>query len=91
MAIVNEAVGQAAWLVARVAMPDPDTTITGDSPEETDDGDKGKSGSSSPLLFFVALGFGVVFTNLWLASPPLTGLKCCHFPERFTRNSPLIT
>lgn len=22
-------------------------------------------GSSSPLLFFVALGFGVVFTNLW--------------------------
>ncbi len=26
----------------------------------TDDG-----GSNSPLLFFVALGFGVVFTNLW--------------------------
>lgn len=23
------------------------------------------SPSSSPLLFFVALGFGVVFTNLW--------------------------
>jgi len=22
-------------------------------------------GPSSPLLFFVALGFGVVFTNLW--------------------------
>ena len=22
-------------------------------------------GTSSPLLFFVALGFGVVFTNLW--------------------------
>jgi hypothetical protein len=23
--------------------------------------------TSSPLLFFVALGFGVVFTNLWYA------------------------
>ncbi|KAK5630648.1 hypothetical protein RRF57_006363 [Xylaria bambusicola] len=27
--------------------------------------DGGGTGSSSPLLFFVALGFGVVFTNLW--------------------------
>jgi hypothetical protein len=25
----------------------------------------GGSSGSSPLLFFVALGFGVVFTNLW--------------------------
>lgn len=24
--------------------------------------------SQSPLLFFVALGFGVVFTNLWYAA-----------------------
>jgi len=23
------------------------------------------AGGNSPLLFFVALGFGVVFTNLW--------------------------
>jgi hypothetical protein len=29
-------------------------------------GDRGGNGpTSSPLLFFVALGFGVVFTNLW--------------------------
>ncbi|KAI5467313.1 hypothetical protein BGZ63DRAFT_334594, partial [Mariannaea sp. PMI_226] len=30
-------------------------------------------GSSSPLLFFVALGFGVVFTNLWI----IVGVKYC--------------
>ncbi|KAK3330072.1 hypothetical protein B0H66DRAFT_542696 [Apodospora peruviana] len=29
--------------------------------------------SSSPLLFFVALGFGVVFTNLWI----IVGVKYC--------------
>ncbi|KAI9899231.1 hypothetical protein N3K66_005692 [Trichothecium roseum] len=73
MPIINQAVGQAAMLVARVAMPAPDTTLTGDQPEETDDGDKGNSGSSSPLLFFVALGFGVVFTNLWI----IVGVKYC--------------
>lgn len=30
-----------------------------------DDDDDGDDGGTSPLLFFVALGFGVVFTNLW--------------------------
>ncbi|KAL6702943.1 hypothetical protein ACN47E_000785 [Coniothyrium glycines] len=34
----------------------------------------GPSGpTSSPLLFFVALGFGVVFTNLWI----IVGVKYC--------------
>ncbi|KAJ9615241.1 hypothetical protein H2200_001315 [Cladophialophora chaetospira] len=33
----------------------------------------GGSGPSSPLLFFVALGFGVVFTNLWI----IVGVKYC--------------
>jgi hypothetical protein len=28
-------------------------------------GGSGSGPTSSPLLFFVALGFGVVFTNLW--------------------------
>lgn len=28
-------------------------------------GGGGNGATSSPLLFFVALGFGVVFTNLW--------------------------
>ncbi|RPB27111.1 hypothetical protein L211DRAFT_608185 [Terfezia boudieri ATCC MYA-4762] len=30
-------------------------------------------GGNSPLLFFVALGFGVVFTNLWI----IVGVKYC--------------
>ncbi|KAK4193274.1 putative E3 ubiquitin-protein ligase RNF167 precursor [Podospora australis] len=33
----------------------------------------GGSTGSSPLLFFVALGFGVVFTNLWI----IVGVKYC--------------
>ncbi|KAL8646569.1 MAG: hypothetical protein Q9226_006803 [Calogaya cf. arnoldii] len=37
-------------------------------------GGGGNSGpTSSPLLFFVALGFGVVFTNLWI----IVGVKYC--------------
>ncbi|KAI9731559.1 MAG: hypothetical protein M1834_004679 [Cirrosporium novae-zelandiae] len=40
----------------------------------------GSSGpTSSPLLFFVALGFGVVFTNLWI----IVGVKYCF---RYNRN-----
>ncbi|WEW58527.1 hypothetical protein PRK78_003995 [Emydomyces testavorans] len=31
------------------------------------------SGNGQPLLFFVALGFGVVFTNLWI----IVGVKYC--------------
>lgn len=34
------------------------------SNESRDEGGGG-DGGTSPLLFFVALGFGVVFTNLW--------------------------
>ncbi|KIW04108.1 uncharacterized protein PV09_04919 [Verruconis gallopava] len=33
----------------------------------------GGGSASSPLLFFVALGFGVVFTNLWI----IVGVKYC--------------
>ena len=33
----------------------------------------GNGNNSSPLLFFVALGFGVVFTNLWI----IVGVKYC--------------
>ncbi|KAL4927943.1 uncharacterized protein BDV17DRAFT_265592 [Aspergillus undulatus] len=50
---------------------------TGSSPGATNsdnssDGE-GSSPTSSPLLFFVALGFGVVFTNLWI----IVGVKYC--------------
>ncbi|KAH6619282.1 hypothetical protein B0J18DRAFT_240185 [Chaetomium sp. MPI-SDFR-AT-0129] len=38
-----------------------------------DGGGGGGGGNSSSLLFFVALGFGVVFTNLWI----IVGVKYC--------------
>ncbi len=42
-------------------------------PTQTNNNNGGGGGgnagpTSSPLLFFVALGFGVVFTNLWYVS-----------------------
>ncbi|KAI3324554.1 hypothetical protein HD806DRAFT_48672 [Xylariaceae sp. AK1471] len=52
---------------------DPTATATqgpSDNPTKKSDGG---TGSSSPLLFFVALGFGVVFTNLWI----IVGVKYC--------------
>jgi len=40
---------------------------TSSSPASTSTmpGNNNNGSTSSPLLFFVALGFGVVFTNLW--------------------------
>ncbi|KAL4996493.1 hypothetical protein BDV10DRAFT_171926 [Aspergillus recurvatus] len=52
------------------------SSTTGSSPAPTDNGsgdNGGSSPTSSPLLFFVALGFGVVFTNLWI----IVGVKYC--------------
>lgn len=44
------------------------------TPSPSGNGGGGGSGpTSSPLLFFVALGFGVVFTNLWI----IVGVKYC--------------
>ncbi|KAH7060878.1 RING-8 protein [Macrophomina phaseolina] len=47
------------------------------SPTSTGNGNSSNSGgggpTNSPLLFFVALGFGVVFTNLWI----IVGVKYC--------------
>ncbi|EXJ74486.1 uncharacterized protein A1O5_02782 [Cladophialophora psammophila CBS 110553] len=49
-------------------------TTTSPTPSATGNpGNNGGSGPSSPLLFFVALGFGVVFTNLWI----IVGVKYC--------------
>ncbi|KAG9229572.1 hypothetical protein BJ875DRAFT_187087 [Amylocarpus encephaloides] len=42
-------------------------------PTPTMTGSGGGGPTSSPLLFFVALGFGVVFTNLWI----IVGVKYC--------------
>ncbi|KAL3448870.1 hypothetical protein BJX65DRAFT_273469 [Aspergillus insuetus] len=53
------------------------SSTTSSSPAATgsDEGsnDGGSGPTSSPLLFFVALGFGVVFTNLWI----IVGVKYC--------------
>lgn len=43
------------------------STSSSPSPTNTNSGTS-NGGTSSPLLFFVALGFGVVFTNLWLVN-----------------------
>jgi hypothetical protein len=73
MAVIDQVLGHVVEHVARVAQNEPATsalpsgtsspslTPTGHPSDEKDDG----GGSSSHLLFFVALGFGVVFTNLW--------------------------
>ncbi|KAI8965390.1 hypothetical protein F5Y11DRAFT_9062 [Daldinia sp. FL1419] len=49
------------------ATPEPSTGGTGNGDQN------GGQSTNSPLLFFVALGFGVVFTNLWI----IVGVKYC--------------
>ncbi|KAK4231169.1 putative E3 ubiquitin-protein ligase RNF167 precursor [Podospora fimiseda] len=54
----------------------PDSSSINTNPTQTNGSGSGSGGggnSSSPLLFFVALGFGVVFTNLWI----IVGVKYC--------------
>ncbi|KAI1081974.1 hypothetical protein F5B20DRAFT_533949 [Whalleya microplaca] len=55
------------------ASPPPSTETSLSNNNNNDNGGGGNSGTSSPLLFFVALGFGVVFTNLWI----IVGVKYC--------------
>ncbi|KAL1961606.1 hypothetical protein VTN77DRAFT_1406 [Rasamsonia byssochlamydoides] len=57
-------------------MSSPSQTSSSAAPTNTGsngDGSGGGGPTSSPLLFFVALGFGVVFTNLWI----IVGVKYC--------------
>jgi hypothetical protein len=57
---------------ASVAIPANATAQTGGTSATATQANGGPgSSSSSPLLFFVALGFGVVFTNLWFVSRSL--------------------
>ncbi|KAH9883676.1 hypothetical protein F4778DRAFT_788335 [Xylariomycetidae sp. FL2044] len=49
------------------------TNTTNNNNDNGGGGGGGGTGTSSPLLFFVALGFGVVFTNLWI----IVGVKYC--------------
>jgi len=54
------------------------TTTTGSAPSPTMSGNPNNGGTSSPLLFFVALGFGVVFTNLWYDTITITISTICR-------------
>ncbi len=72
MAIINQALAHGAVMLARQATTTSSTTpstVTSAAPtaSTTDGNANGNQNQtqSSPLLFFVALGFGVVFTNLW--------------------------
>ncbi|KAF7547733.1 hypothetical protein G7Z17_g7519 [Cylindrodendrum hubeiense] len=78
MAVINELLYEATRIVARAAAPESASTTASSSTASATDSDgkdnkDSNNGSSSPLLFFVALGFGVVFTNLWI----IVGVKYC--------------
>ncbi|KAJ6262713.1 E3 ubiquitin-protein ligase [Drechslerella dactyloides] len=49
------------------------TVTSAPTPSPSSGGGGGGGSQNSPLLFFVALGFGVVFTNLWI----IVGVKYC--------------
>ena len=71
MPALEHVANEAALLVARVAVAASTTAAAAaESSQAQKDGgkDNHKDNSNSPLLFFVALGFGVVFTNLWCVS-----------------------
>ncbi|KAI9834805.1 MAG: hypothetical protein M1819_002891 [Sarea resinae] len=58
--------------------PSPSSTAspsaTSSAPTQTSTSSGHHGSTNSPLLFFVALGFGVVFTNLWI----IVGVKYCY-------------
>ncbi|KAL1873010.1 hypothetical protein Daus18300_004151 [Diaporthe australafricana] len=66
------------------AFSDPAATPTdaGGNNNGNGNGNGGSGQGSSPLLFFVALGFGVVFTNLWI----IVGVKYCFRYNARNRN-----
>ncbi|KAK0118118.1 hypothetical protein ONS95_012423 [Cadophora gregata] len=89
MAVLNQLIGEAFQVVGRelvdrnlnsgqtstVASPTPlsQATTVAPTPTMTQTNNNPGGPTSSPLLFFVALGFGVVFTNLWI----IVGVKYC--------------
>ncbi|KAM3444845.1 hypothetical protein NHJ13734_001035 [Beauveria thailandica] len=85
MAVLADLVVEATRIAVRAATDTPsstnnESTISTTSSMPTDsnfqnnkNSDGNKDRGSSPLLFFVALGFGVVFTNLWI----IVGVKYC--------------
>ncbi|CAI4218566.1 unnamed protein product [Parascedosporium putredinis] len=73
MPALNQVLAEAVHIVARV-VEHLSYTIRGFNGDNGNGGGSGGGGGgTSPLLFFVALGFGVVFTNLWI----IVGVKYC--------------
>ncbi|KAG7147869.1 hypothetical protein HYQ46_003275 [Verticillium longisporum] len=82
-AVANDILG----LVARQAATSASSAI---NESEGNGGGSGAGGASSPLLFFVALGFGVVFTNLWIivgTASPLPSKTCLARTAAVARRS----
>jgi hypothetical protein len=71
MADITVVLAEVLHLGARQVASSATSTDTAATATPTSGGNGGGGGGNttqSPLLFFVALGFGVVFTNLWYAS-----------------------
>ncbi|KAH7319284.1 hypothetical protein BKA65DRAFT_98506 [Rhexocercosporidium sp. MPI-PUGE-AT-0058] len=89
MAVLNQVLVEAFHVVGReldqrnlnsrqtstIASPTPlsQATTAAPTPTMSPTNNNSSGPTSSPLLFFVALGFGVVFTNLWI----IVGVKYC--------------
>ncbi|KAG4443630.1 hypothetical protein IFR05_000907 [Cadophora sp. M221] len=89
MAVLNQVMADAFQVVGReldqrnlnsgqsstIASPTPlsQATTAAPTPTMSPTNNNPSGPTSSPLLFFVALGFGVVFTNLWI----IVGVKYC--------------
>jgi hypothetical protein len=79
MTVINQVMVEMVNVVARglevrqatSAGPTTPSTTSIDNaatPTQSSSNNNNNTTTQSPLLFFVALGFGVVFTNLWYAS-----------------------
>ncbi|CAL3972477.1 unnamed protein product [Diplocarpon coronariae] len=87
MAVLNHVVAEASQVIGRelqrrnlnsgetstAAAPVSQTASATPAPSYSNMPNNPSGPTSSPLLFFVALGFGVVFTNLWI----IVGVKYC--------------
>ncbi|KAK2625596.1 hypothetical protein QTJ16_004908 [Diplocarpon rosae] len=86
MALLNRVVAEASQIVGRelrrrnpqsgeisTTAPASQTVSATPAPTQSNMPNNPSGPTSSPLLFFVALGFGVVFTNLWI----IVGVKYC--------------
>uniref|UniRef100_A0A060SYM0 ARAD1A17996p n=1 Tax=Blastobotrys adeninivorans TaxID=409370 RepID=A0A060SYM0_BLAAD len=69
---LSGALGAPTWVKRQEASP---TSSSLPSPSNTGSSDNGNNGGSgqTPFLFFIALGLGIVFTNLWV----ILGLRYC--------------